>query len=329
MMKKLLLLIFTVAFFTVYCQNGGFRMIFNGSRTRLFQGKTELDFSACLQKQISMYPAMEVRDILKLVLQASFGSRHALRDKDAAYRYFCAEFDRAETDDGNLFEIISPDICRVNLRAWKGAGLPGKWLFNMFMASAELFSGGEDVLQENLAQTRKLISAEKYAAIQDLLAEVRSDFVHHSAGYRSHYAPSYRIVSTRFITALPVLLAAVKLPEKAVRVIAIDGRAASGKSTLARMLARIMDAGVVQMDDFFLPPELRTAERFAQAGGNVHYERFMTEVLPFLRDEKAFGYRIFDCKQLDYRGTKIVKKSACALWKGRTACIRYFKNMRI
>jgi hypothetical protein len=49
------------------------------------------------------------------------------------------------------------------------------------------------------------------------------------------------------------------------------------------------------MDDFFLRPEQRTAERFAEIGGNVDYERFMEEVLTPLKAGYAFSYRPFDC----------------------------------
>jgi uridine kinase len=50
------------------------------------------------------------------------------------------------------------------------------------------------------------------------------------------------------------------------------------------------------MDDFFLRPEQRTAERYAQPGGNVDYERFQEEVLLPLKTGKAFSYRPFSCK---------------------------------
>ena len=68
------------------------------------------------------------------------------------------------------------------------------------------------------------------------------------------------------------------LQEKGGRaVIAIDGMAASGKSNLAARLAEELDGCVIHMDDFFLPPELRTQERLSSPGGNVHYERFEAE----------------------------------------------------
>lgn len=78
-------------------------------------------------------------------------------------------------------------------------------------------------------------------------------------------------------------------------IVAIDGKCTSGKTTLAARLAEIYDCNVFHMDDFFLRPEQRTPERFAQAGGNVDYERFREEVLLPLRAGKEFSYRPFDC----------------------------------
>ena len=77
--------------------------------------------------------------------------------------------------------------------------------------------------------------------------------------------------------------------------VAIDGKCTSGKTTLAAGLAEIYDCNVFHMDDFFLRPEQRTPERFAQIGGNVDYERFSEEVLLPLKEGKPFSYRPFDC----------------------------------
>jgi len=45
--------------------------------------------------------------------------------------------------------------------------------------------------------------------------------------------------------------------------IAIDGPAASGKTTLAERLASRYGAAVLHMDDYFLQPHQRTPERYA------------------------------------------------------------------
>jgi len=99
-------------------------------------------------------------------------------------------------------------------------------------------------------------------------------------------------------------------------VIAIDGPAASGKSTMAEQLSGLLDAAVIHMDDFFLPSELRTEERLAEPGGNVHYERFCEEVLPYLKTPAAFSYRIFDCSRMDYNGESTVGNAQIRIVEG-------------
>lgn len=49
------------------------------------------------------------------------------------------------------------------------------------------------------------------------------------------------------------------------------------------------------MDDFFLRPEQRTPERYAQVGGNVDYERFLDVVLTPLKTGEGFYFCPFDC----------------------------------
>lgn len=78
-------------------------------------------------------------------------------------------------------------------------------------------------------------------------------------------------------------------------IIAIDGKCTSGKTTLAAQLVEEYDCSVFHMDDFFLRPEQRTPERYAEVGGNVDYERFNREVLLQLKAGKVFSYRPFDC----------------------------------
>lgn len=85
------------------------------------------------------------------------------------------------------------------------------------------------------------------------------------------------------------------LEEKACVYIAIDGRCAAGKSTLAEALQRELGCEVAHMDDFFLRPGQRTAERLSKPGENVEYERFLAEVLIPYRSGVEFTYRPYDC----------------------------------
>ena len=82
-------------------------------------------------------------------------------------------------------------------------------------------------------------------------------------------------------------------------IIAVDGRCASGKTTLAESICKRFNCAVFHMDDFFLRPEQRTPERLEIPGGNVDHERFLAEVLtPLTNGAEQVGFRPFDCKTL-------------------------------
>ena len=83
--------------------------------------------------------------------------------------------------------------------------------------------------------------------------------------------------------------------------IAVDGRCASGKTTLAAQMQEAWNCNVIHMDDFFLRPEQRTGERLQQPGGNVDWERFREEVLIPFRQGISFSYRPYDCHTRDFR----------------------------
>lgn len=80
-------------------------------------------------------------------------------------------------------------------------------------------------------------------------------------------------------------------------VIAIEGSCASGKTTLANKIAEEFDCNIIHMDDFFLSFEMRTPERFSEIGGNIDYERFLTEVAQNIRSNSPFTYGKFDCSK--------------------------------
>ena len=102
----------------------------------------------------------------------------------------------------------------------------------------------------------------------------------------------------RSLKTVSELLEELRTLPAEIRIIAIDGRCAAGKTTLAAELAEQIGGDVIHMDDFFLPPKLRTPERRSEPGGNVHYERFLTEVIPKLASGEAFSYQRFDCSRM-------------------------------
>ncbi len=78
--------------------------------------------------------------------------------------------------------------------------------------------------------------------------------------------------------------------------VALDGRSAAGKSTLAAQLALQIHCLVLHMDDFYLPLADRTDARMAQPGGHMDFRRLLQEVLLPLHEKQYCSYRAFDCK---------------------------------
>ena len=102
-------------------------------------------------------------------------------------------------------------------------------------------------------------------------------------------------------------------------IVALDGMAAAGKTTAAELLSRRWNAPVIHMDDFFLPPEKRTPQRYSEPGGNVDYERFLEEVLPSLRAHEAFSYRVFDCSTMTMARERTIPASPVVIVEGACA----------
>lgn len=98
--------------------------------------------------------------------------------------------------------------------------------------------------------------------------------------------------------------------------VAIDGPCTSGKTTLAALLQRRFDGNVLHMDDFFLRPEQRTPERFAEPGGNVDRERFEEEVLAPLAAGKIAQYRPWDCHTGDFAASHNVEPARLTIVEG-------------
>lgn len=103
-------------------------------------------------------------------------------------------------------------------------------------------------------------------------------------------------------------------------IVAIDGRCASGKTTLATYLGENYECNIFHMDDFFLPPSKRTQERLEEPGGNVDYERFLNEVLKPLKTNKEFEYSLYNCKTQSMGEHIYVTPSRLVIIEGAYSC---------
>ena len=281
-----------------------------------------MEFLNYFRQQLNNHSSIQSQDVIKLCFQAAFGAEHLLSNLEGASNYFYKEYELTPAEDVSVYEPISDDFCRVNIAGWKYRRLNPEFLFNIFVASAIPVEDGEAIFLKLIDETTGLISkentnisAEKHKLfIQDYLSQgIRA--VHHSQEYRDGEKPAYRIVNRKYMKLLPIL---EKIGQKDTGsyVISIDGPAASGKSTLSKLLADALGAGEIHMDDFFLPPELRTGRRLSEAGGNVHYERFIAQVLMDIHKEEEIIYSAFDCSKMAMGGSVTVKASKYRIVEG-------------
>lgn len=118
----------------------------------------------------------------------------------------------------------------------------------------------------------------------------------------------------------PIIMKQINSFNKENLVIAVDGRCAAGKTTLAAMIEEKTGCNVIHMDHFFLQPGQRTKERLDEPGGNVDYERVRKEVIIPLSRGQAFSYQPFDCKSMELTREIKIKPASLAVVEGSYSC---------
>ena len=278
------------------------------------------------------YPLLQPQDAVKLCYQRAFGAAHFCAGEEEALRRLEQECAALTPSSGPLLEALGGEdsACRLMLGAAKQQGVPLSLTARAFALAAQTTrpdpGGFECLLQELLFLTQQKKLPFSARELEGYLATYRAagcPAVSHSDSYRAAYAPHYRVFAGPLARLLPLIFAIEErrraLPASRRLAVALDGFSASGKTTAAGLLARLFGAAVVHMDDFFLPPELRTAQRFAQPGGNVHYERFALEVAPHLTAREPFSYRIFSCRRMDFEGEASIGREDVILVEGAYA----------
>jgi len=155
------------------------------------------------------YPLWGLDDLYKLVHQASMGSEHAVTSDDGARSELRREL--AEMGPGPaepLLDPISGDgaIVRVHLRPFVSLGLDPGVLVRAFVQTAHEYHGSRDDLARGLADAAHL-AAERLLSLGEadvhlFLSRMEAagfPVVHHSAAFRSHYRPAYRVVARAFL----------------------------------------------------------------------------------------------------------------------------------
>ena len=257
---------------------------------------------AFLRAHCARYPALTLQDVCKALYQSAFGCEHLIADPSVAADFIRAEAEGSRDRASEQVEPLCGDYCRVHLGILRD-GLRAETLSRLFALSARHEELGRETLEAMLRVLQEMAGALELPFSARETAETvekwrQDDFapLHHSEAFRERYAPAYRVLRRDFARALPLISRIDRLTAEKERVlVAVEGGSASGKTTLGALLQSVYDCPVFHMDDFFLRPEQRTEERFAEPGGNVDRERFLSEVLLPLREGKCVDYRRFDC----------------------------------
>lgn len=114
---------------------------------------------------------------------------------------------------------------------------------------------------------------------------------------------------------------ALPKPEHGPLLVALDGRCAAGKTTIAAQMSQQYGWGVVHLDDFFLQPVQRTPQRMQEPGGNMDRERLIAEVLEPLHNGRQGSYRLFDCSTMDFAAKTVpLPQAEIILLEGSYSC---------
>ena len=246
------------------------------------------------------HPRMQINDLFKFIFHSAFGCEHLISSPEIVEEYIKEEYKKGVIDTET--EALDGDFVRVPL-SYLGKGLSAETLAKIFYLSAKEKKDSIEEFKRRLALAGELVREggfsfgyEEFSLALQKWEENGFTPVHHSEEFRQEYSPAYRVIAKKYAKYIPLFSHIDKQIKEGTLTLAIEGRCASGKTTLGAILEDVYDCTLFHLDDFFLRPEQRTKERYAEVGGNIDRERFLSEVLiPLHQKEKSIEYRKFDC----------------------------------
>lgn len=139
-----------------------------------------------------------------------------------------------------------------------------------------------------------------YEKLKNELEEIKNQnhidipLLEHSEIYKKNYDTYYVIVRKSFIDKNLRYFQAYHFLKQQQGIIALEGKCGSGKTTLSQKLQNNLNIAIIPIDDFFLPPHLKTVKRLNEVGGNIDYERIKTLLLN-IKEKHEISYLKYDC----------------------------------
>ena len=155
------------------------------------------------------YPKMTPQDAVKLLYQSHFGGGHLIRNENACLQYLLQEYAATpQRPDAPLFDEIGNGMVRIHLAALDAHGYTPEELCRDFIRSASRHRGNSDSFRADLAVLARLTRENRMpfspAALEAYLKEYENagfPVVSHSADYRRHYSPAYRVLEKALLPA--------------------------------------------------------------------------------------------------------------------------------
>ncbi len=245
---------------------------------------------AILREHLKRYPLSQPQDAVKLIYQNEFGPGHLLRSREEALMRLIREMETDPPETDLPLENVGNGLYRLYLGGLQSLGIEPETAVGLFARACRPM-GNSESLESKTACLEKLAREHQTpfseAALTEWLKawrEAGCPAVHHSEIYREAYHPAYRVIEETAVRLMPLFTEIDRVIRKnGGCVIKLDGRCASGKSTLAEYLYEVYAdtkgrASLFHMDDYFLPETRKTKERLSEPGGNVDWERFFEEV---------------------------------------------------
>ena len=109
------------------------------------------------------------------------------------------------------------------------------------------------------------------------------------------------------------------LCQKDFAVIAIDGRCASGKTTLAKQLQQELCCNVIHMDDFYLPLDKRDADWQHIPAKNIDFQSLL-DVFDNIEAQSEYQFSPYSCQKGSYGEVLTFSPKPITIIEGSYSC---------
>lgn len=254
-------------------------------------------FTQYLYRMKQKYPLSELTDYFKQIYQSEFAGGHLITDINQSLTYLECELQNSFSDSSLLYEYISDNMVRINIHPF--IKLYNIQKLNDMFYSSSLIKQQNNNVHNKCNSLRTLFINKKI----DDFEQTPIPF-HHSTSYNKNYNPHYRVIDSSLLSldirTNKLQLFLDNLPKDKLTVIALEGRCASGKTTISN---NIKNATIINADDFFSKNDVLDFE-------------LLYKLLSQLEIKKTVTYKVYSCSTNEYYFKTIKKVEPIVIIEG-------------